>query len=113
MLKLLLLFIVTIFQSCAETGHYDIDFSKKQSTITMIPTRYLTTWNWFEIKGKIDCKVSILIPGGNSIELPPGEINYAKRHEWFDVGKTIQIINEGCSNKSKMRIYYNYTASYW
>ncbi len=111
-LSLLMLFII-LFQSCAETGYYDVDFSKNHTFFKMKPTRYITTWNWLEIEGFIDCKVNILIPGGNSILFEPGKIKYAKRHEWFDEGKIIQIINEGCSNKSHLRIYYSYNASYW
>ena len=106
-------FIFASICGCAESGHFEIDFSKKKTTIKMIPTRYLTTWNYIEIRGQIDCDVRILIPGGNSIELKKGEINYAKRHEWFDNGKIIQILNEGCSLNSKLIIYYSYTASYW
>ena len=63
----------------------------------MKPTRYLTTFNLIEIEGEIDCNVNILIPGENMIILEAGEINYSKRHEWFDSGKTIQILHNGCS----------------
>jgi hypothetical protein len=104
--------IITI-QSCQETGHYDIDFNKNHTSINMIPSRYLTTWNEIKIEGNIDCRVRILIPGGNSIDLNPGKINYAKRHEWFDQGKTIQVHHDGCSKNSKLTIFYNYSASYW
>ncbi|MCB9309095.1 MAG: hypothetical protein H6567_03435 [Lewinellaceae bacterium] len=104
---------VILLQSCAETGHFDVDFARDQNSIKMKPTRYLTTFNLIEIEGEIDCNVNILIPGENMIILEAGEINYSKRHEWFDSGKTIQILHNGCSSKSHLRIYYNYTASYW
>jgi hypothetical protein len=108
-----LILLLFLLPSCAESGHFDVNFSQKVSNIEMVPTRYLTTWNYLEIKGNLDCRVTIGISGENSIILEPGEINYAKRHEWFDAGNKIEVIHDGCSNKSKLRIYYNYNASYW
>ncbi len=114
MYKLSFFLVISIyFTGCAESGHFNVDFSKETSSIVMKPTRYLTTWNFLEITGKIDCDITIFIPGKNPISLKAGEIGYSKRIEWFDAGNTIKIVNEGCSEKSYMKIYYNYTASYW
>ena len=113
MYKLIIYFsCLFCFQSCAETGSYNIDLSQNQTFLTLKPTRYLTTWNQFELSGKIDCKIKVILPS-ETILLTPGVVRYSKRHEWFDNGATIEIIHENCGSSSSLIVHYAYTASYW
>ena len=108
-----LLLLILIISSCSDSGKFEVDLSRKNTSVLIEPNHILPTSCAIRISGETKCSFSILIPGYGERIFGPGKFNSRISLEWYDEARNIEIRTDSCTKNDKIYLYYRFSSRYF
>lgn len=108
-----LLLLILIISSCSDSGKFEVDLSRKNTSVLIEPNHILPTSCAIRISGETKCSFFILIPGYGERTFGPGKFNSRINLEWYDEARNIEIRSDSCTKNDIIFLYYNFSSRYF